>query len=96
MERRRKRRFFDMGYLQDGICFSTVGEAKKDFVSRVIGVSQRQEAIQQVNAMSTAEIKGFFPECRTPVETYAMYQAALLSVVVFLLVSAWVKKVAML
>ena len=81
-----------MGYLQNGICYGSQAEAKNDFLSHVNDVSERVEALQQLNSMTASDMRAFFPDCRTASENYVLFQSALLGVVCLLLALGWIKR----
>lgn len=74
-----------MGYLQNGQCFSSVALAKADFLSRIVGIEQREAAMSQLSAMSGQEIQTVFPSCVHPSQWFGAYLAALLGMVVLTL-----------
>lgn len=83
-----------MAFLQNGQCFTTVAGAKADYVSRVIGEQQRNDALAYLARLSDSELQSFFPPCMTDAALFGIYLAALLSLVGLVLSISYIKKAA--
>lgn len=81
-----------MSYLQNGYCFSTVGAAKADFISRINDIQGRNEAEQFLNTLSLEQLQQFFPDCVPASQVYEQYLAALFPIVITCLCLNYIKK----
>lgn len=83
-----------MAYLQNGQCFSTSAGAKADYVSRVIGDQQRNDALVYLAKLSESELQAFFPPCIPDAVMFGLYLSALLSLVALCMSISYIKKAA--
>lgn len=78
--------FESMAYLQNGSCFATAAQAKADFISRVVGIQERGEALRFLETLSEPQLRQMFPTCAMPIETFNGVFVSMMELVVLCLV----------